>query len=151
MLFIAISLTLGMGIGIFSAYHTKASLGGLFATLVVTGIVIRPVVLLGATASGTLGSRNPFLVYWMGFTSLPYLFQIAVYLFPIFIIMGRLGTWIYMTCIYVEIIETEDEKRARLLSEFGWEDIRKGKLGPQSQHAPSVKRSNRATSFGKRI
>ena len=56
-----------------------------------------------------------------------------------------------MTCIYVEEIETEDEKRERLLSEYDWEDIRKGKLGPQPQHAVSVKRSNRATSLGKRI
>jgi len=150
MLFIAISLMIGMGIGIFSAYNTKASVGGLMAILVFGGIVLRPFVLVGATASGTLGSGNPFLVYWMGFTSLPYLFQVAVYLFPISIIMGRLGAWIYITFIYVEKVETEEEKRERLLSEFGWEDIRKGKLGPQPRHASSVKSSKRDTSFGER-
>lgn len=151
MLSIALSLSVGVSIGVFSAYNTKAAVSGLIAVLVFAGIVIRPIVLLGATASGTIGSSNPFLVYWMGFTSLPYSFQISVFLFPVFIIFGRLGTWIYMTCIYEEKIETEEEKRARLLSEFGWEDIRKGKLGPQLRQASSVNKSKRATSFGKRM
>lgn len=151
MLSLSLSLIIGVSLGIFSAFNTKAFLGGLSVTLIFSGIAMRPIVLLGAAASGTIGSSNPLLVYWMGFTSLPYSFQLSVYLFPIFIILSRLCTWFYLTFIFEEKIETEEEKRARLLSEFGWEDIRKGKLGPQPRHDSSVKRSNRATSLGRRM
>ena len=151
MLLIFLSLVIGMTIGILSAYNSKAFLGGLIAVLTFAAIVMRPIILLGVTASGTIGSNNPFLVYWMGFTALPYSLQLPVYLFPIFIIFGRLGTWIYLTFIYEEKIETEEEKRARVLSEFGWEDIRKTKQMAQPRHEPSVKRSKRAKSFGKRM
>ena len=150
MLFIAMSLTVGMGIGIFSAYHTKLAVSGLMAMLTLFAVLIRYFLILGAAASGAIESSNPLLVYWMAFNLLPDSVRLSVVLFPMFIIMGRLGAWIYITYIYVEKVETEEEKRARLLSEFGWGDIRKGKLGPQPRHEFSVKSSKRSTSFGKR-
>ena len=153
MALIGLIFIIGGSLGILSAYHTKAFVSGLISVLVFSGIVMRPIILLGATASGSIGSSNPLLVYWMGFTALPIAVQTSVYLFPIFILTGRLGAWIYLTYFYTPPFETEDEKRERLLAEFGWEDIRKTKADREARQrqASSVSKSKRATSFGKRI
>jgi hypothetical protein len=110
----------------------------------------------GSAASGTVGSQNPFLLYWMGFKSLPIAVQTSVMLFPLFIIFGRLITWVFQTYFETEIIETEEEKRARLLSEHGWADVRETKKARlkaehHARQAASVSKSKRAISFGDKM
>ncbi len=152
MLIIIFTFIIGFAIGAVSAYHTKACLGFLVSALLMGGILIRPFMMLGITASGSAGSFNPFLVYWMGFQQLPQAVQYGVMFFPLFIVFGRLVTWIFHIYFEEEKIETEDEKRTRLLAEFGWEDIRKTQHNiAQPRQASSVSKSKRAMSFGRRI
>jgi len=152
MFIITFTFIIGFAIGAVSAYHTKAFLGFLVSILLIGGILIRPFMMLGIAASGSVGSGNPFLVYWMGFQQLPQALQYSVFFFPLFIVFGRLVTWIFHIYFEEEKTETEDEKRDRLLAEFGWEDIRKNKYNiSQPRQALSVNKSKRATSFGRRI
>lgn len=153
MLILTITFIICFGVGAFSAYYTTAFYKLLIFILSTLAVLSTYFLRLGFVASyfGE-GSLNPFLVYWIGFKSVPEAVQNSVMLFPLFIITGRLVTWIFMTYFETEVIESEDEKRERLLSEFGWEDIRKPKsVESEARQTPSLNQRNRKASFGKRL
>lgn len=120
MIYLFYALLIGVSLGILSAYHTKLFVSALFTTLVLSGVFLRPVILVGASASASTGRTNPFAVYMDGFLMLPPLLQTAIYTLPIFFVLGRFGGWFYLEFIKQEEIITEEERRRRIKEAHGW-------------------------------
>lgn len=118
MLYILASLILGVAIGVFSARHNKFFIGFLITSLPIVFLISRPVALVGASASATMGSKNPFHVYIVGFNQLPESLQAAILLFPFFVIGARGAVAVHRYFFAVEPMpETEDERRTRIMAE----------------------------------
>jgi hypothetical protein len=120
MIYLFYALLIGVSLGILSTYQTKLFLSGLFTTLVLGGLFLRPIILVGASASATTGRTNPFAVYIDGFLMLPPLLQIAIYSVPAFFFLGRFGAWFYLEFIKQEEVITEEERRKRIKAAHGW-------------------------------
>lgn len=120
MIYLFYAFIIGVTLGALSAYHTKLFVSALLSSLILGAIFLRPVILVGASASGSTGRINPLAVYVDGFMMLPSLLRWAILLIPVFFLLGRLVAWIYLNFIKDEEIETEEERRARVVKEHGW-------------------------------
>ena len=121
MVFVILSAFIGGALGILSAYHTKAFLSGLGSSLVIGFILLRPIVLLGASASAAAGRAHALSLYIEGFLMLPIGLQNAVLFFPIFIFAGRLAAWIYRCTTEPDAEQMSRERIAHTMEEFGTE------------------------------
>ena len=109
-----------IGLGVLSAYHSKLFYGAFVSSLIAGGIFIRPVLAVGASASGAAGETNPLHFYFEGFKALPGGLQTAIYLAPLFFFMGRFATWFARKALEEELVEeTREQRRARIRSEYG--------------------------------
>ncbi|RKQ69180.1 hypothetical protein DES40_1979 [Litorimonas taeanensis] len=120
MIYLFYAFLIGTALGVLSAYHTKAFLSALVSTLMVGGLVMRSVILVGASASGFIGSVNPFEIYFIGFMQLPFLLRLSFFLLPAFFFMGRFIAWGYLVFFKEEIYETDFERRERVKNAHGW-------------------------------
>ena len=122
-----ISLLVGGGLGALSAYHTRMFLGALISTLWVGFLVMRPIIVLGASASAGSGRDHAFSLYIEGFMMLPASIRGAIILLPVFIIMGRAITWTFRFLSEPPREERDRQYRAEVMSEFGndhtWDSI----------------------------
>jgi hypothetical protein len=129
MVFIAKSALLGLSLGFLSFYHQKwflAALGTLFGVAKVWFVLIvmvgRPI---AAEFSPTGRSEGWFMdmiyLYQALFRSLPESLQLALFLLPIFIIVGRLLTWVhFVLCPKQALPLTDAERHAHTMKNFSF-------------------------------
>ena len=104
--------------GVFSAYYNKFFVAFLVASIPIAMAVANPFITVGLRASEIMGSKNPFHVYIVGFEKLPADLQMAILLFPFFMLSARVLVYLGAYFFPKDIIpETEGEKRVRILTE----------------------------------
>ncbi len=148
-------LMLAFGLGVLTAYHSKLTYSFIVAAIPIIWILMRPITVVGAGASGASGRGNPFAVYMDGFAMLPGWLQVSVILFPVFLIAGRLSAWIFRVSSGQEYeSETQTRRGAEqpLPVEQTWQGIiaakKKEQIRPQTER---YSHSNRAgKTFGRR-
>lgn len=126
MLYIALAICLGLGVGYFSYAFQKAFFALMAAVIPIFGIVYFKVLLPLAKVTGGaagLGHGDPITLIMALIGQLPQDMQSAIIIFPMAAFGGRLLTWIYAKFIAKEAgEESQADRRKRILQQYGYKD-----------------------------
>ena len=95
MILILATSLIALALGAVSAYYSKITYAIIAAGVPIVAIILRPMVVVGASASGASGYKNPIGVWIDGFQMLPEPVSNSIIIFPILFVLGRLGGWLY--------------------------------------------------------
>lgn len=127
MTFIVLGICIGLALGFFSFYHLEVFLAGSLVIVVASGICLRLLALFSPIVAHKVsptGEGQGYILDYLNmlkafFELLPDRAQLAVFLLPVFIIIGRVLTWAHYTALPDSALPlTEAERRDATMNKF---------------------------------